>query len=143
LTLLLLATLLSPIDLVVRADSSAAGVIYSYLLRNHTTEELHNFTIGALPDTCPELQELPIGWSELVMCPKSIVAPKPWRGCVTLEEECAGYFLMFDYSARYEGLNAGDSLAFSVAVAREDSAFERATFKIATDERSYEGRARK
>jgi hypothetical protein len=143
LTILILATLLGPIGLVVRADSSAAGVTYNYLLCNRTEDNLHNFTIGALPDTCPELQELPVGWSELVMCPKSIVAAKPWRGCVTLEEECAGYFLAFDYLARYEGIAPGDSLAFSVAVNREDSAFERATFKIFSDERAYEGRTRK
>ena len=149
--LILASLLVGPVDLVVRADyylresewtSTPAGATYHYVLRNHAQEHLHNFTIGALPDTCPELQELLAAWSEQVMCPESIVAPKPWRGCVTFDEECAGYFLSFDHPAGHDGLAPGDSLAFSVTVAKADSAFARASLRIAGDRHSYEARAR-
>ena len=149
--LIVAALLLGPVDLVMRADyyrresertSTPAGATYHYILRNHSGEHLHNFTLGALPDTCPELQQWPNGLREHVMCPQSIVASEPWRGCVTFEEECAGYFLSFDHPANHEGLAPGDSLAFSITVGQVDSAFARASLRIAGDRQSYETRAR-
>ena len=144
--LLILASALSmSVDLTVYRTSAAAhSVTYHYLLRNHTREHLHNFTIGtALSDSCPELQELPVGWHEEAKCPSSIVAPKPWRGCVIFEEECEGHFLGFDYPGDYDGLAPGDSLLFSVTVKKTDPSYEHASFWIISDEREYADRARK
>ena len=145
-TLLLLAGALSmPVDLTVyRTSAVTHSVTYHYLLRNHTGEYLHNFTIGtALSDSCPDLQELPIGWNREAKCPSSIVAPKPWKGCVAFEEECEGHFLGFDYPEDYSGLAPGDSLLFSVTVKKTDSSYEHTSFWIVSDEREYVGRARK
>jgi hypothetical protein len=144
--LLILACALGmPVDLsVYRTSGTADSETYHYVLRNHTREHLHNFAIGtALSDSCPELQELPVGWTDRAKCPSSIVTPMPWQGCVTFEEECEGHFLQFDYPENHDGLAPGDSLRFSVTVRKGDPTYEQASFWIVSDEREYVGKARK
>jgi hypothetical protein len=127
--------------------TGTSSVTYHYVLRNHSEEDLHNFMVGTTlsSDSCPELQKMPVGLDmERNRCPKSIVVRKPWTGCVNGQEECRDGFLEFDYPDphAFHGLAPGDSLAFSVRLATADSAYERASFWIVSDNHEYEGRTR-
>jgi hypothetical protein len=142
--ILLSMTSTMAVDLVVQRASTDSLATYHYQLRNQARESLHNFVIGtALSDSCPELKELPVGWSEEASCPSSIIVPEPWRGCVVFEEECEGHFLRFEYPEDGVGVGPGDSLSFSVTVKTEDDSHERASFWMVSDERRYVGHARK
>jgi hypothetical protein len=131
-------------DLVVRTERLAGGAVrYGYVLRNPSIEYLHNFMVGtALSDSCPELRELPLGWSQRMKCPRSIAVARPWHGCVGFQEECNGHFLEFDYPEGYDGIPPGDSLRFSVTVPKADSTHEHVVFWIVGEHSGqYVGRA--
>ena len=148
------------VDLTVYRTESVMSVTYHYTLRNRSQEELHNFMIGQTlsSDSCPELQELPIGSPSEWQCDstfqmgwrdwnkphaKSIVTAKPWLGCVNFEEECSGHFIEFSYPEGFHGLPSGDSLSFSIELAKGDPTYEHTNFWIVSGYHEYEGRARR
>jgi len=145
--LLLAAVLAAPVDIAVsRVSGAGQSVTYHFTLRNGTRNQLHNFMVGTtFSDSCPDLQELPVGWGDSTDCPRSIVVPRPWRGCVYFEEACDGLFLQFDYPdtlTGWDGLAPDDSLRFSVTVAKPDSSYEHASFWVNSNEQVYRGRVR-
>lgn len=135
------------VELTVRSTGVSGDTVrYSYVLRNHTGADLNNFMLGLtlFPDSAsPELNELPVGWTEDERCPPSIAIRKPWAGCVTFQEEAPGLFLDFDYpnAGAFTGVAPGDSLEFSVTVPKPDATYERAVFWIVSYPREYTGRA--
>jgi len=114
----------------VRVERAGTRRTYCYVVRNGRRETISSIFIGTAEGIDePELASPPLGWRpEANDCPRSIVVPDGWTGCVGRQEESAKLFLRLEAVQPRAELAPGGSLEFTVTVGRRDATYEAAVF---------------